>query len=171
MSFERHLDRPSVDPANAAAAKGLCPVSGLAATTEVLTRDGYRTADRLKPGMDVITRDRGMRRILAVSEDTARSRIVCFHAHALGEDIPDQDLLLPARQAVLVRDWRAQAMFGRHEARVPAAALIDEEFITDAGMAEGAWVQIWLDQPSVLYARGLEVLSAHLFDAQMQPAL
>lgn len=169
LSFERHLDRPKPDMQDAGS--GLRPVSGLALGSEILSRHGYRAVEELRVGDDVITRDRGLCRIREITTQPLRSRLVRFGRDALGEDMPDQDLLLPARQAVLVRDWRAQALFQRHEARVAAANLIDGQFITDAGMVEQDWVQIWLDAPSVLYLRGLEVLSAHGFDDQLQPAI
>jgi len=149
----------------------LPPLSGLPATAEVLTRSGYRPAGQLSAGEDVITRDRGLAPILGATRITARSRMVRFAANALGADRPDCDLILPAHQLVLIRDWRAGALFGKHEARVQAAALVDEGFITDDGMQEVDCVQLRLATPLVLYLRGMEVLSAHGFDDHLQPQI
>lgn len=148
---------------------GLRPLSGIGAATEVLTRAGYKHASELSVGDHVITRDRGLQPITRITRQFARSRMVRFAAEALGTDKPEQDVLLPARQLVLVRDWRAEALFGRHEARVQAAALIDDHYITEAGMQQLDCVQIWLDAPSVIYVRGMEVLSAHAFDDTLAP--
>lgn len=167
MSLERPLDPPD----SLAFEPGLRPLSGVDAGTEVLSRRGYIRAADLKPGEDVITRDRGLCRILSITRVQARSRVVRFASHALGEDCPDRAVILPARQAVLVRDWRALARHDRHAARVAAISLIDGILVTDAGMTEGDWLQIWLDAPSVLYLRGLEVVSAHGFDDRMHPKL
>ncbi|WP_413221066.1 Hint domain-containing protein [Tritonibacter mobilis] len=148
---------------------GLRPLSGVEATAEVLTRKGYKAAAQLSSRDDVITRDKGILSIRDITRRTERSRMVRFAAEALGTDRPEQDLVLPARQLVLVRDWRAEALFGRHEAYVQAAALIDDQYITDDGMHQLDCVQIWLEAPSVLYVRGMAVLSAHGFDAALQP--
>ena len=112
------------------------PLSGLPANSEVLTRSEYKTAALVFSCDDLITRDQGLVPICKVDRITARSRMVRFEANALGADRPDRDLSLPAHQLVLLRDWRAGALFGKHEALTQAASLIDDGFITDIGMQD-----------------------------------
>jgi hypothetical protein len=69
-------------------------------------------------------------------------------------------VILPAGQPILVRDWRAQALFGTDQAMVPAARLVDGAFVTHAGAAEVDLWQLDFDSPHILYLDGLEVASA-----------
>ncbi|KUP91749.1 Hint domain-containing protein [Tritonibacter horizontis] len=170
MSYHRpHTPPPKGDSGLCPQTRGLAPLSGMVAGTDVLTRAGFRKVDELGPGADVITRDRGLCPVTAVTHVSGRSRMVHFSKSALGDAAPQAGITLPAHHLVLVRDWRAEAMFGKHEARVQAAALIDDAYITDAGMQEVTCLQLWLRHPAILYARGLELFSAHEFDSQLRP--
>ena len=42
---------------------------------------------------------------------------------------PDRDVWLPAAQRVLIRDWRAKALYGQAQACVPAGQLADGEYV------------------------------------------
>ena len=75
-----------------------------------------------------------------------------------GGDAPP-DATLPAGQPVLVRDWRAKALFGAEQALVPAARLVDGEFVTLHEAATMTVYDIEFDTPHVLYVDGLEVAS------------
>ena len=131
--------------------------SGILSGTLLLTREGEMPVEFLAPGDHVITRDAGMIRIEAVSRMTRTLRAVFFTAGSLGHTRPESDLILPASQAVLVRDWRAAAMFGRAQAMVPAAALIDGAFVKDLGQREMRLHQLHFASPHVVYAGGMEL--------------
>ena len=72
---------------------------------------------------------------------------------------PDRDVVLSADQHVLIRDWRAEALFGGKRAMVPASRLIDGEFVTDLGEIDMLLYQIEFDSPHVIYVDGLELYS------------
>ncbi|NIZ15563.1 Hint domain-containing protein [Phaeobacter sp. HF9A] len=170
MSFERHLIcAPKGDHTRAR------PLTGLLPQTEVLTRKGFKPTSEITPADTVITREHGLSPVLTVVIQHARSRLVRFAAKTLNCDDKTRDLpcdiLLPAHQAMRLRDWRAQALFGKHEARVQAAALIDNAYVTDDGMQSCEVVQLWLQTPSTLYLRCMEVLSAHAFDDHLRPLI
>jgi len=61
---------------------------------------------------------------------------------------------------ILIRDWRARALFNSDRALVAARALVDGEFITDLGKVETTVYQIFCDGPHILYADGLELGTA-----------
>ena len=135
---------------------------------DLLLRNGIRpvpcpsadmaTVASMLPGCDaVITRDAGLVRVDAVSRFTRRLAAVRFAAGTLGANRPDQDLILPAGQPVLVRDWRARALFGRSQAMVRAAALIDDEFITRLDARDMTLHQLHFARAHVIYAGGLEL--------------
>jgi len=66
-------------------------------------------------------------------------------------------VIIPAAQQILIRDWRAQSMFGKPQAIVQAGQLVDGEFILDLGTRDLHIVQLTFERPHVIYADGLEI--------------
>ena len=132
-------------------------INGLMAESIILTLDGEKPVGDVKPGDRVITRDAGMAVVTGLRKRTVKARAVTIAAGSLGHTRPERDVLLPAGQPVLVRDWRAEALFGARQAIVPAARLIDGEFIRDVGDVEMTLCEITFDRAHVLYVDGLEV--------------
>ena len=131
--------------------------NALVAGTSVLTLDGALPVEMLSPGDRVITRDSGMAVLREVSVIKRTVRAVGIRAGTLGNTRPDRDAVLPASQEVLIRDWRAKALFGRSQALVAAARLIDGEFVRDLGQITLTLAVLRFDAPHILYADGLEV--------------
>ena len=150
-------------PASARAARRTDPqiaCNAQTAGTVVLTLDGALPVEFLNPGDRVITRDSGVAVLRAVHRTRQVLPVVAIKAGSLGNTRPDRDVLLPATQEVLIRDWRAGALFGASQALVPAVRLVDGEFIRDMGAVEVDLVALVFDAPHILYADGLEVASA-----------
>lgn len=131
--------------------------AGLMASSIILTLDGEMRVADIQPGQRVITRDSGTAQVTSVRRHQIMDRAVRIRAGSLGDTRPDRDVTLPAGQGVLVRDWRAQALFGAAQAMVPASRLIDGEFITDLGLTSMTIYEIEFDRPHILYVDGLEV--------------
>ena len=134
--------------------------NALATGTIVLTLDGAIPVEFINEGDRVITRDSGMAVVRHVRRSRARVNAVSVKAGSLGNTRPDRDAVLPASQELLIRDWRAEALFGASQALVPVSRLVDGEFIRDLGEQEIALVELVFDTPHILYADGLEVASA-----------
>jgi len=153
---------PTAFAARAAADQASPPPCGIAAGTVILTRDGEIPVDWLMAGERVITRDTGLATLLAVeSRVVPRAGLVRVKAGALGEGRPGHDLLLAAGQPVLLRGWRARAMFGLPQVQVPVAALVEGEGI--AAVAAGGETRLFtliLAEPHVVYADGVELVAA-----------
>lgn len=130
---------------------------GLPLGTVILTMAGEMPVEALTPGARIISRDAGMVRVLDVRRRTVVGKGVRIAAGSLGDTRPDCEMVLPAGQQVLVRDWRAQAMFGKAEALVPAEALIDGEFVRGVDPCIMTLVEVICERAHVLYAGGLEV--------------
>lgn len=134
---------------------------GLAPDTTVLTADGAIPAAYLNAGDRVITR-RGMRTLRAVVRrklDASAARVL-VRADALGGK-PERDVLLMPKQRVLVRDWRAKALWGRDVAAPEVTRLVDGRFVTRVHPAEATQVlALYFGAPEVIYADGLELASA-----------
>ncbi|MCE8554402.1 Hint domain-containing protein [Ruegeria pomeroyi] len=133
------------------------PEAGFLAGTVLLTQDGEMPVEFLSPGDRIITRDRGFVPLRHLTRACQTVRAIRFAAGSLGDTRPDCDLILPAGQPVLIRDWRAQALFGTSQAMVRADALVDGEFIRDLGPRDMSLFQLHFDAAHVLYAGGLEV--------------
>ncbi|UOA26814.1 Hint domain-containing protein [Pseudosulfitobacter sp. DSM 107133] len=130
---------------------------GLAAGTILLTSDGEIPVEYLSPGDRIITRNAGLVTLKAVASTRAQAAAVAIAAGSLGQMRPQSNVILPAAQQVLIRDWRAKALAGAAQAVLPAGCLIDGEFITDLGLRNMLLVQLGFDAPHVVYADGLEL--------------
>jgi len=113
----------------------------------------------LSPGDRVVTRDTGMATIKAVRPRKLVCDAVAIMAGSLGHTRPDRDVVVPAGQKILIRDWRAEALFGQKQAMIPAAQLVDGEFLTLHEGVELTIYEIEFDRAHVIYADGLEVAS------------
>lgn len=134
--------------------------TGLLAGAVLLTLGGEVRAERLAVGDRVITRDSGAATITHLRQIRRPVRIVSVSAGALGRDRPNRDALLAGDQMVLIRDWRARALFNADRALIAARALIDGLFVTDLGQRECRLIQIFCDRPHILYADGMELGTA-----------
>ena len=145
---------------------------GLLAGTQVRTLDGLLPVEFLAPGDSIVTRA-GARQLVAVS---VRRRIginlVRIRATTLGHDRPEHDLLLAPDQPVMIRDWRAQALYGVDVAAIPATRLADGEFILSERFTEALLFTLRFAEEEVVYAEGLEILCpAVLVPSAAEPAL
>lgn len=134
--------------------------AGLAPGTTVLTMDGAIPVEFLNPGDRIVTR-RGMRKLKVIMrhnlpEGTPR---VVVSAAALGGK-PATDVILMPGQRILVRDWRAQALWGKDIAAPQAARLVDGEFIRTETKGRQIMLSLYFGAPEILYADGLELASA-----------
>jgi hypothetical protein len=131
----------------------------LTAGTVVLTLDGALPVEHLAPGDRIVTRA-GAQRLSGIAvAGTAEVPLVRISARALGHDRPSEDVILPASQPVLLRDWRARALFGQDQAVVPAGRLIDGSYIrAETGVALRLY-RLTFERPAVLYAGDLELAS------------
>ncbi|MEX0303349.1 MAG: Hint domain-containing protein [Leisingera sp.] len=138
--------------------------------TIVLTREGERAAEEIKAGDSLITRTQGMAQVDTVRTRRAMLQAVCISAGSLGDTRADGDLTVPWDQRILVRDWRAKAMFGQPQAVVPAYELVDGEFIRDMGLQMMDLTILEFSRPHVIYAGGLELAAAAQAPEDLRPA-
>lgn len=133
------------------------PLQAILAGTPVLTLDGELPVEFLQPGDRVLTRA-GMRRLKQVEVCVVtNARVVNISQGTLGVDRPASDVTVSAAQEVLIRDWRAMAMFGTSTAMIPAARLADGEYIRTHTLSEARFFTLAFDEDAVIYAGGLEL--------------
>jgi hypothetical protein len=156
---------------------------GIATGTRILTLDGALPVEFLNPGDRIITRS-GMKVLRQIRAGLARGAVIRIGQGSLGHDRPEQPLVLAADTPVLLRDWRAQALYGTGQALVPVSRLADGEMIvriearvsppaatydnrpapTASELTPQAETQmpvrlytLQFDTPEILYADGVEV--------------
>lgn len=141
--------------------------------THILTPAGELAVEDLSVGDRIVTRDHGVQPIrwigathlpaaaLAARPDLRPVRIA---AGALGSKTPVRDLSLSRQHRVLVRDWRADLLFGSpNGVLTPAFTLInDTNICVDDGGTDGVeYFHIAFDTHEVIYSEGLEIESFH----------
>lgn len=100
--------------------------SGIGPGTGVLTANGSLPAEMLSLGDRVITHDAGFRPLAAVvRRQLPAQEVIRVRPSVLAPEAGERDFLISARQVLLLRDWRARAMFGRRAVLVSADKLID----------------------------------------------
>ena len=130
--------------------------TGLVDGSTVMTLRGARAVQDLRPGDRIITRAGALvlRDIDVRTEPQAR--LVRISASALGNERPDEDIVVAADQPILVRDWRAAALAGTAAAMIPALRLADGEYIRAEARRDTRIFRLIFDQSAVIYAQGLE---------------
>ena len=131
--------------------------AGIVAGSIIFTSDGEIPVEYLSPGDRIVTRDAGMVALRDVASWRITAPAVAIKAGSLGHTRPEHNVILPASQNVLVRDWRAKSLFGKDQAVVQAGQLIDGEFITELGPRDMMLFHLTFDKPHVIYADGLEL--------------
>ncbi|MFP4327805.1 MAG: Hint domain-containing protein [Paracoccaceae bacterium] len=144
----------------------MCGLQGLPAGALIFTQDGELPVDHLVPGDRIITRDSGYATLQALETARAETDLVRIRRGALGHNRPPRDTLLPAAQRLLLRDWRARALYGRTQALVPVAQLVDGEFVTRAGRGVLRLFTLRFARTHVIYADGLELASGAAMTAE-----
>ena len=130
---------------------------GFPAGSTLLTQSGELPIEFVCEGDKAITRDSGLSTIASIRQVTVTGSAVHLRGGILGHSRPEKDLLLPADQLVLLRDWRATALFGCKEVMVPVRRLVDGEFITLRQNEEMSLFQFNLAVGNIVYADGLEI--------------
>lgn len=131
-------------------------VGGIAQGAEVLTLDGALPVEYLMPGDRVITRT-GARKIVRIHVTTLRGPMIAIRPGSLGHNRPERQLLLAPQTRVMLRDWRAMALYGAKTVMVPVSRLADGEFIAPVAGAEVQLFSLEMECPEVIYVDGVEV--------------
>jgi hypothetical protein len=105
-------------------------MSGIGPGTPVMTPDGLIPAGRLAPGDRIVTYDRGVVRLdhVGICHVPARAALL-VRPRVLDPADETPDMVIAAAQRLLLRDWRARAMFGTGRALVRASRLVDGSYI------------------------------------------
>lgn len=135
------------------------PITGLLGKCNVMTMQGERAISKLAPGDRIITRN-GMRVLREVKVTQHTFRAISVGKGTLGYTRPAEDMLMAPGQEVMVRDWRAEILFGRNAVIIPIDRMIDGKYIAqNAELAEHAVYELRFDQEEIYFADGVEIIS------------
>lgn len=131
--------------------------AGMLLGTPVLTLDGEMPVEFISPGDRIITRN-GMRRVTSIEVTRVENaRVICIARDSFGVGRPVEETVVSPAQQILVRDWRAKALYGKAEALIPAARICDGEYVRADILTEARFVTLRFDSAEVIYAGGLEL--------------
>ena len=147
---------PGTSPGATPAATAV-DVAGIAGETAILTLEGEMPLRHLLPVDRLLTRGSGIARLTGLMRVRADAALVRFCARSLGQGRPESDVLLGPGTRVLIRDWRAGALWGMPSAMVPAARLADGCYIRREPLGPVDLLLPQIDRPGVIYAGGLEI--------------
>jgi len=132
--------------------------------TQILTRKGRVCVEDLKIDDEVMTMDNGYQPIrwigsrkldsidLAVNPNLRPIRI---EAGALGDGVPEQDLLVSPQHRIFVRSIVAQRMFGETEVLIPAKKLLGLEGISvDQDATSVTYTHFLFAKHEIVFANG-----------------
>ena len=134
--------------------------SGVCAGTTIMTMDGEIPVEHLSVGDRVITRDSGMCVLREITSERAKIAPIRIKAGSLGHARPDRDMLVSPSALLYIRDWRAEALFGASAVSVEANRLVDGEFLSQRPARDMQIFTLVFDRQHILYADGIEMLSA-----------
>ena len=133
---------------------------GMAMATPVMTLDGLLPVEYLNPGDRILTRS-GTRRLRAIEMTRIQNaRVVRISESTLGADVPLAAMVVTPDQPILIRDWRAKALYGVAQAMIPARRLVDGEYIRAEVVAELRLFTLHFEAEEVIYVGGLELFCA-----------
>jgi hypothetical protein len=135
-------------------------LAGIVERALVTTPRGAMRIEDLRPGNRIISRSHGAVPLLRIEKQSLVTRGIYVFAGSIGHHRSDRDTLLPFGQPVMVRDWRAWALFGKSEVVVPAWRLIDGEHVRDLGFMAMTVYRLFSHGPEVIYADGMELGTA-----------
>ena len=145
----------------------ICFTSG----TTVLTKDGPKLVQDVQEGDMVQTKDNGLQEVVWLGARRMTGarfyampelRPIRIKAGALGDDEPDDDLLVSPQHRMLIKGSVAQSLFNTDEVLVSAEHLVnDKSIFVDYSVKETAYHHIMFENHQIVWANGVESESYH----------
>lgn len=130
-----------------------CFVSG----TMILTERGERPVETLEPGDKVQTYDDGMQPIRWIGQRTVQAEGVMAPIHIKANTFGQhRELSVSPQHRIMIRDLKAELLFGQDEVLVAAKDLVNDTSVRQAASGTSVtYVHILFDQHQVIYSEGL----------------
>ncbi|WP_460275500.1 Hint domain-containing protein [Celeribacter sp. ULVN23_4] len=96
-------------------------------------------------------------------------RPIRISAGTFGDNRPSRDLMVSPQHRILVKDWRAELLFGAEEVLVPAKGLVNDQTIrVDHDAEDIDYFHVLFDQHEIMVTEGLETESFHPGDYSLR---
>lgn len=137
-------------------------LSGLLGGSQVLTLRGYVQISSLEAGDRVVTRN-GTRTLKELHVERHMMRPIRVGQGTLGFSRPNSDMMMAPGQEVMVRDWRAEMLFGRDMVIVNINTMVDGKYICEEAELDLHDVyQLRFEGEEIFYADGVEIVSDYV---------
>ncbi len=131
--------------------------------TAIATPRGERLVEELKAGDRIITRDNGIQEIRWVGHKaltgkdlvgTPYLRPILIKAGALGNGLPERDMMVSPNHRLLVANDRTQLYFEESEVLVAAKHLVGAEGIMELDVMQTTYIHFMFDRHEVVLSNG-----------------
>uniref|UniRef100_UPI002635AD03 Ig-like domain-containing protein n=1 Tax=uncultured Sulfitobacter sp. TaxID=191468 RepID=UPI002635AD03 len=132
--------------------------------TLIATPKGERKVEELAVGERIITRDNGMQEIRWIGHRPMTGEELVANEHlrpilirqgALGNDLPERDMMVSPQHRVLVANDKTALYFEEREVLVAAKHLTDMEGIDQVDVSQTTYIHIMFDQHEVILSDGI----------------
>lgn len=132
--------------------------------TKIATVNGARAVETLEPGDQIFTRDHGVQEIRWIGHKTVTEDLLSeatflapikIRKGALGDNLPDRDMLLSPNHRVLVTAPEMQPLFGQSEVLVAAKHLTRLKGISRAQPESVTYIHMMFDRHEIIWSDGI----------------
>lgn len=149
--------------------------------TKIQTEAGPQLVEELREGVRIQTKDNGLQEILWVGKRRITGARLLAMPHytpirlrrgALGEDVPDDGLLVSPDHRMILKGPQARALFNSEEVLVTAKDLVNGKSIyVDRSVRQLSYIHMMLPNHEVVFANGVETESFHPASAALGSVL
>ena len=131
--------------------------------TLIATPRGEVPVESLRPGDRVVTRDNGIQQIRWVGEKALTGQELRLNSHlqpvfikrgALGNGLPEQDMMVSPNHRLLVANDRTQLYFDEHEVLVAAKHMVGTQGIHSIEAISVSYIHFMFDRHEVVLSNG-----------------
>ena len=145
------------------------PMPCFAAGMLIQTPDGLRNIEDICAGDTVTALGHGPKPVRWVGRAIVRFGAAVHHfkpvlikAGALAPHVPEADLIVSPQHRILIRDWRAELLFGESEVLVPAKGLINgRDIVRHDDCRAVEFVHILFDRHEIVTVNGVNAESLY----------
>jgi Ca2+-binding RTX toxin-like protein len=132
--------------------------------TRIATADGMKNAEDIKVGDLVMTRDHGLQAVRWAGAKTLDAgdleasrylRPIRLQKGALGDNLPENDILVSPNHRILIADARTELLFGDVEILVAAKHLLNLKGVSRVDAGDVTYIHFMFDRHEIVWSDGL----------------
>jgi len=140
-------------------------IAGIAEGSYVLTNEGPKPIERLQMGEEIVTVQGTLVELRALTRHRLKAIApLTVKAGTFGQSKPAMDTMLAPGQHIMLRGWRAEALFGADAALVPAWRVADGSFVAEGPAQAVTLFELHFETEAMITVNGLEIGSGIAVD-------